>query len=78
MRWDENKCALKLESSKKGRAHLPTQGPIYPPCWTEESRCKYCTYRSLCDRGTAAGIGDESDVELDLEIELAEVEEIAY
>jgi CRISPR/Cas system-associated exonuclease Cas4 (RecB family) len=48
------------------------------PKTSEEMRCKYCTYRSLCDRGIAAGAGDESQVELDLEIELTEVEEIAY
>lgn len=48
------------------------------PKTSEETRCKYCTYRSLCDRGIAAATGDESDVEPDLEIELAEVEEIAY
>jgi CRISPR/Cas system-associated exonuclease Cas4 (RecB family) len=41
-------------------------------------RCTYCTYRSLCDRGIAAGIGDESEVELDLDIDLEQVEEIAY
>ena len=44
----------------------------------DTKRCHYCTYRSLCDRGTAAGIGDETDVELDLDIELEKVEEIAY
>ena len=48
------------------------------PKTSEETRCKYCTYRSLCNRGVAAGTGDESDVELDLEITLSEVEEIAY
>ncbi len=48
------------------------------PKTNEDMRCKYCTYRSLCDRGVAAGTGDEGDVELDLEIELAEVEEIVY
>jgi len=48
------------------------------PKTSEEMRCRYCTYRSLCNRGIAAGTGDESDVELDLEIALAEVEEIAY
>lgn len=32
---------------------------------SDESRCKFCTYRSLCDRGTAAGLLDpaESDEE---------------
>ncbi len=48
------------------------------PKTSEEMRCKYCTYRSLCNRGIAAGTSDESDVERDLEIALAEVEEIAY
>jgi len=44
----------------------------------DTKRCTYCTYRSLCDRGIAAGISDETKVELDLDIELAEIEEIAY
>jgi len=42
----------------------------------DEKRCHYCTYRSLCDRGTTAGIGDETEVDLDIELE--KVEEIAY
>jgi CRISPR/Cas system-associated exonuclease Cas4 (RecB family) len=48
------------------------------PKTNEELRCKYCTYRSLCDRGIVAGTGDEGDMELYLEIELAQVEEIVY
>jgi hypothetical protein len=48
------------------------------PKTSEEMRCQYCTYRSLCNRGITAGTGDESDVEVDLDIALAEVEEIAY
>jgi hypothetical protein len=48
------------------------------PLTTDETRCRYCIYRSLCERGITAGTGDEGELESDLEIELAEVEEIAY
>jgi len=47
------------------------------PLTSDEARCRYCVYRSLCERGVAAGASDEGDLE-DLEIQLAEVEEIAY
>jgi len=56
---------------------MPTHKDEWPKT-NVEMQCKYCTYRSLCDRGIAAGTGDESVVELDLEIALTEVEEIAY
>jgi CRISPR/Cas system-associated exonuclease Cas4 (RecB family) len=48
------------------------------PKTDDKKRCHYCTYRSLCDRGTTAGTGDESEAEVDLDIELEKVEEIAY
>ncbi len=44
----------------------------------DENRCRYCAYRSLCNRGVMAGISDEADLDDNLDIELAEVEEIAY
>ena len=50
---------------------------------TEESRCAYCVYRSLCDRGEQAGAlaeldellaeGDAGDVSIDFE-QIAEIE----
>ena len=48
----------------------------------DESRCKYCTYRSLCDRGIGAGsldedfdLADPEDVEFTLDFEhIAEFE----
>lgn len=48
------------------------------PKTQDENRCRYCVYRSLCNRGITAGTGDDSDIEDDLDIELAKVEEIAY
>jgi CRISPR/Cas system-associated exonuclease Cas4 (RecB family) len=48
------------------------------PKTTDEKRCRFCNFRSLCERGTAAGTGDETEVELDLDIDLTEIEEIAY
>jgi CRISPR/Cas system-associated exonuclease Cas4 (RecB family) len=33
----------------------------------EESRCKFCTYRSLCDRGIGAGVSEQDDFYQDSE-----------
>ncbi len=50
---------------------------------SDESRCKFCTYRSLCDRGTAAGVlgqvefdsesGNMDELDLDFD-QIAEIE----
>lgn len=48
------------------------------PLTDNVQRCRYCVYRSLCERGVTAGSGDESEVELDLDIDITEIEEIAY
>lgn len=56
------------------------------PIWTlteDESHCRYCVYRSLCDRGVRAGHLEEGglealDVDFDFEIDLEEAEEIAF
>ncbi len=56
------------------------------PVWTlteDEFHCRYCVYRSLCDRGVRAGRLDEGglealDVDFDFEIDLEAVEEIAF
>jgi len=48
------------------------------PKTNDPTRCRLCTYRSLCERGVAAGTDDESEIEPDLDIELAQIEEIAY
>lgn len=33
----------------------------------DESRCRFCTYRSLCDRGVKAGLYDPEAMDLDVE-----------
>jgi predicted RecB family nuclease len=44
-----------------------------------ERKCAYCTYRSLCNRGVVAGaINADDDLETELVIDLAELDEIAY
>jgi len=48
------------------------------PKTSDETRCRFCVYRSLCGRGVVAGAGDETEAEFDLDIEIAQVEEIAY
>lgn len=47
----------------------------------DDSTCRYCGYRSLCDRGICAGVGGEAnEVGLDDDVwfEFEDVEEIAY
>lgn len=55
------------------------------PLTEEERRCKYCVYRSLCDRGVRAGTLDEAGLDVaemeerfDFEFDLDDVEEIAF
>lgn len=55
------------------------------PLTTDERKCRFCTYRSLCDRGREAGSldewdsGDYDDMDLDdFEIEFEQIAEIAF
>ncbi|MEL7432906.1 MAG: PD-(D/E)XK nuclease family protein, partial [Chloroflexota bacterium] len=55
------------------------------PLTEDESRCKFCTYRSLCDRGQQAGslaewdAGDIDEVDIDdFEIDIDQIAEIAF
>jgi hypothetical protein len=50
------------------------------PLTADEKLCGYCVYRSLCNRGVAAGGFEELDTEIDeaLEIDLGSVDEIAF
>jgi hypothetical protein len=50
------------------------------PKTVDDRKCAYCTYRSLCNRGVIAGAinPDDEDMETELVIDLAELEEIAY
>ena len=58
------------------------------PLTTQEKRCTYCPYRSLCERGERAGIFDEMDLESEmavefdptsgLEIDFEQIAEIEY
>ena len=51
------------------------------PLTDDERHCKYCVYRSLCDRGTRAGAFAEADLEAgeaEFDFDLDEVEEIAF
>lgn len=48
----------------------------------QEERCRFCTYRSLCDRGAAAGDLDEIDAEpepvVEAELDFDQIAEIAF
>jgi predicted RecB family nuclease len=51
---------------------------------TDTTRCRFCTYRSLCDRGVEAGQIDEMDeefddaVDLDFDIDFDQVAEVEF
>jgi CRISPR/Cas system-associated exonuclease Cas4 (RecB family) len=52
------------------------------PLTPDERHCRFCTYRSLCDRGVLAGRIAEFDadqaLDLSLDFEFEEIEEIEY
>jgi len=48
------------------------------PLTPDERQCRFCTYRSLCERGVVAGVLEEHELEVDLVISLEDVDEIAY
>jgi len=48
------------------------------PLTPDERKCRFCTYRSLCERGIVAGVAELDEVEVDLEVDLAQIDEIAY
>jgi hypothetical protein len=49
------------------------------PLTEDKSRCRFCTYRSYCDRGTVAGNQDDFDrLDEDLVIDLSNVEPVDY
>lgn len=54
------------------------------PLTTQQRRCQYCPYRSLCQRGIRAGAfdeaGEESEVrdEFDISLDLEQIAEIEY
>jgi len=52
------------------------------PLTSDDRRCRFCVYRSLCERGVAASVADASEMgsepEDALDFDLSEIEEIAY
>jgi len=48
------------------------------PLTPDERKCQFCTYRSLCERGVVAGMAPEEELDIDLEIDLEKIDEIAY
>jgi len=54
------------------------------PLTTQERRCRYCAYRSLCRRGVRAGLLDETEAEwgpdddFDISLDFEQIAEIDY
>lgn len=58
---NDERFLLNLTTEIKGRVDFPK---------TEDTnRCKFCTYRSLCDRGVRAGAMDDIDLDEETETE---------
>jgi PD-(D/E)XK nuclease superfamily len=57
----------------------PSQGDEWPKT-PNLRKCDFCAYRSLCNRGVSAGVidPDAGDLDLELEVNLDEIDEIAY
>jgi CRISPR/Cas system-associated exonuclease Cas4 (RecB family) len=54
--------------------------PIWP-LTSDERRCRFCNYRSLCERGVTAGFLQDLDDDLDLpgfEIDLEQIAEVEF
>ncbi len=47
------------------------------PLTADEKKCAYCAYRSYCERGVAAGQGDETEL-ADFDLNLAATPEIEF
>jgi CRISPR/Cas system-associated exonuclease Cas4 (RecB family) len=52
------------------------EAEIVFPLTTDESHCRFCAYRSLCDRGAGAGMQAEVDLDAEFESDLREEEEV--
>jgi CRISPR/Cas system-associated exonuclease Cas4 (RecB family) len=59
-------------------AEIESRAEAVWPLTPDERKCRFCTYRSLCDRGIAAGIAEAEPLDFDLDIDLAAIDEIAY
>ncbi len=65
-------------------AEINALGEAEAPKTENEKRCKFCVYRSLCNRGVVAGTLDELENDLDetdgfdFELNLEQVAEIAF
>lgn len=52
-------------------------GDEFFPLTSDERRCRYCPYRSLCQRGVAAGQFDEASNEIESDLELGDALDIS-
>ncbi len=48
------------------------------PLTADETRCRPCAYRSLCDRGAVVGMGEDVDMDDGEEISVEKEEDVAY
>ncbi len=59
-------------------AEIERRTEVIWPLTPDERKCRFCTYRSLCERGIVAGVAETDEVDVDLEIDLGEIDEVAY
>ena len=74
------------ESLSRKIAEIAASQPGSFPLTTDEKRCRFCVYRSLCDRGVSAGgldelpglLEDQSDLALDASLDFDQIAEIEF
>jgi CRISPR/Cas system-associated exonuclease Cas4 (RecB family) len=76
--YDSVQFAADDEYLHKLVAEIESQVEDIWPLTADERRCRFCTYRSLCKRGVVAGVAETDEVEKAIEIDLEEIDEIAY
>jgi CRISPR/Cas system-associated exonuclease Cas4 (RecB family) len=73
--------AVQHQDARAHLANLITQiaahtEPIWP-LTDDRGRCRFCNYRSLCDRGVKPGFFDDFEAEPELDEDLIDLEQIA-
>lgn len=69
LRYDATAHAADARYLASLAAEIAAAGEDGFPLTTDETRCRFCPYRSLCGRGAEAGQMGEAEVEVEVEVE---------
>jgi CRISPR/Cas system-associated exonuclease Cas4 (RecB family) len=65
--YDQSRCTQNKAFLESLIAEIKDKAPGSFARTQDERKCKYCVYRSLCERGIAAGNFEEQEAEIDIE-----------